>query len=87
MPKKHIGRLNQTHIAADNSSVRSKTVKRRFLSALKDFIQDERGQDLIEYALIIGLIALGAVASMQSLATGFSTSLSKVGSKMATYTS
>ena len=33
------------------------------------FWKDESGQDLIEYALVVGLIALGAVASMKGLAT------------------
>ena len=44
--------------------------------------QDESGQDLIEYALVAALIALGAVASIKpistklnSLFTGISTAL------------
>jgi pilus assembly protein Flp/PilA len=51
------------------------------------FVNDERGQDLVEYALVVSLIALGATASMSSLATSFSTAFSKVGSKLSTYTS
>lgn len=62
-------------------------MKRKFLNTSKNFIQDESGQDLVEYALIIGVIALGAVASMQSLAASFSTTLSSVGNKMSAYTS
>lgn len=31
------------------------------------FIKDESGQDLIEYALVAGLIGLGAVIAMTSL--------------------
>lgn len=58
------------------------------MQVLKDaFIKDESGQDLVEYALVVSLIALGATASMSSLATSFSTAFSKVGSKMSTYTS
>ena len=58
------------------------------MSSLKDaFVQDERGQDLIEYALVVSLIALAATASMSAVATSISTAFSKVGSKMATYTS
>ncbi len=49
--------------------------------------QDDSGQDLVEYALVVSLIALGATATMQSLATSFSTALSAMGSKLATYTS
>ena len=39
---------------------------------LRSLRQDESGQDLIEYALVAALIALGAVASMQTVATGIS---------------
>jgi pilus assembly protein Flp/PilA len=53
----------------------------------EELIRDERGQDLIEYALVVSLIALGATAAMSSLSTSFSTAFSKVGSKLATYTS
>lgn len=35
---------------------------------LKTFLSDERGQDLIEYALIVSLISFGAVAGMNALA-------------------
>ena len=35
----------------------------------KNFLSDESGQDLIEYALVAAVISLGAVASLQSLAT------------------
>jgi pilus assembly protein Flp/PilA len=58
------------------------------MQVLKDaMMQDESGQDLVEYALVVSLIALGATASMTTLATSFSTALSKVGSKLTTYTS
>lgn len=50
-------------------------------------IRDENGQDLIEYALVVGLIVLGATASMSSVASSVSTALSVVGSKMSSYTS
>lgn len=58
------------------------------LQVVKDaLIREESGQDLIEYALVVSLIALGATASMSALATSFSTAFSKVGSKLAGYTS
>lgn len=56
------------------------------MSNLKDIlvnlVRDESGQDLIEYALIAGLIALGATAAMNTLATAISTAFSTVGSKL-----
>jgi pilus assembly protein Flp/PilA len=51
------------------------------------FIKDESGQDLIEYALVVAMIALGATASISSLAGSFSTAFSSVGSKLSTYSS
>jgi len=50
-------------------------------------MKDERGQDLIEYALVVSLIALAATAGMSAVATSISTAFSRVGSKMSTYTS
>jgi pilus assembly protein Flp/PilA len=55
--------------------------------AIRRFLNEETGQDLVEYALVVALIALGATASMSSLATSFSTAFSSIGSKAATYTS
>jgi pilus assembly protein Flp/PilA len=52
---------------------------KRFFSGL---VRDESGQDLIEYALVAALIALGATAAMSSLATSISTAFSTVGSKL-----
>lgn len=49
---------------------------------LTDLIADESGQDLIEYALVAALIALGATAAMNALATNISTAFSTVGSKL-----
>jgi pilus assembly protein Flp/PilA len=38
----------------------------------------EEGQDLVEYALILALIALGATVSMKTLATAISTEFGKI---------
>ncbi len=35
---------------------------------MKNLLNDESGQDLIEYALVAAVIALGAIAAMQGLA-------------------
>jgi pilus assembly protein Flp/PilA len=37
-------------------------------SGMKRLIKREEGQDLIEYALVVALIAFAAVASMQTVA-------------------
>ena len=55
---------------------------------LKDaFIGDESGQDLVEYALVLALIALAATVSMKTLATNIGTAFTSVGTKLTTYTS
>ncbi|MGA9624130.1 MAG: Flp family type IVb pilin [Bryobacteraceae bacterium] len=55
---------------------------------LKDaFIRDESGQDLVEYALVLALIALAATVSMKALATSIGTAFTSVGTKLTTYTS
>jgi pilus assembly protein Flp/PilA len=58
------------------------------MQVLKDaLLQDESGQDLIEYALVVSLIALGATAAMSGVASAISTAFGKVGTKLSTYTS
>jgi pilus assembly protein Flp/PilA len=37
---------------------------------VRAFIDRQDGQDLIEYALVVGLVAFGATAGMTSLASG-----------------
>jgi pilus assembly protein Flp/PilA len=51
---------------------------------LSNFISDESGQDLIEYALVAALIALGATAAMNTLAGSISTAFATVGTKLST---
>jgi len=36
---------------------------------LKNLVEREEGQDLVEYALVVALIALGAVAGMSALSS------------------
>ena len=42
--------------------------------------KDTSGQDLVEYALAAGLVAVAAVAAMPTLSTTVSTVFSKIGS-------
>jgi len=43
----------------------------------------EEGQDLVEYALVVALIAFGATTGMTSLAGGINTAFSNVSSQLA----
>lgn len=52
------------------------------MSFIKNLLQEESGQDLIEYALVAGLIGLAAVAAMSSLAGKIGTAFSNVGNQL-----
>jgi pilus assembly protein Flp/PilA len=49
-------------------------------------LQDESGQDLIEYALVVALIALAATAGMSTVAANINSAFSNIGSKLTSYT-
>jgi len=49
--------------------------------------KDEAGQGLVEYTLIIALVALAATAGMNTLASYLNSAFSKVGSKLGQYIS
>jgi pilus assembly protein Flp/PilA len=48
----------------------------------KNLKQDMKGQDLIEYALMAGFVAVAAGALMPTVSTSISTVFSKIGSVM-----
>lgn len=50
---------------------------------LKSLWQDTQGQDLVEYALAAGLVAVAAVAAMPALSTVVSNVFTKIGSIIA----
>jgi len=54
----------------------------RALNVLRTLHNDESGQDLIEYALVAALIAFGAVAAMNTLATNINNAFSTIGSQL-----
>ena len=55
--------------------------------ALRDTLKDDSGQDMVEYAIVMGLIALGATVAMKGLATTIGTAFTTVGTNLTTYTS
>ncbi len=58
-----------------------------FGNVLKDVLKEEDGQDMVEYALVMGLIALGATVAMKGLATTIGTAFTNVGNTVNSYTS
>jgi pilus assembly protein Flp/PilA len=51
------------------------------------FHKDEVGQGLVEYVLIIALVAFAAVAGMSTLASALNSAFTKVGTKLGSYIS
>lgn len=52
---------------------------------MRDALKDESGQDLIEYALIVALVAFAATAGMTSLATGINTAFTNIANTLGAY--
>jgi len=51
--------------------------------AVMNFLKDESGQDLIEYALVAGLIGLGTVTAMTTLSSKIGNAFTSIGSQLA----
>lgn len=54
----------------------------KFEPILHNLLNDESGQDLIEYALIAALIAVGAIASMGALSNQIANEYNTIGSSL-----
>ena len=48
-------------------------------------LRDERGQDLIEYVLIGGVVAVGAIAGMGNLAANLNAAFGAIAGKVSSY--
>jgi pilus assembly protein Flp/PilA len=53
---------------------------------IQSILKGDEGQDLIEYALVVALIALTAAAGIRPVATAISTAFSSIATKFTTYT-
>ena len=56
-------------------------------SSLRKMAASQNGQDLIEYALVVALIAFAAAAGMSSVASNINAAFTNIGTKLTTYTS
>ena len=54
---------------------------------LRNMVADQGGQDLIEYALVVALIAFAAAAGMSTMAGKINSAFTNIGTKLTTYTS
>ncbi|MFZ0662128.1 MAG: Flp family type IVb pilin [Acidobacteriaceae bacterium] len=50
---------------------------------IKNWFSDDRGQDLVEYALVVAIIALGATVAMSSLSGEINTVFASISTKLA----
>jgi Flp pilus assembly pilin Flp len=57
----------------------------KILGTLRQFHTEESGQGLIEYLLIIALIALGAVVGMGSVASYINSAFLRIGTRLGSY--
>ena len=57
------------------------------LSVMLQILKDESGQDLIEYALVVALIAFAATAGMSAVAGGINSAFGNIATKLSSYTS
>jgi pilus assembly protein Flp/PilA len=55
----------------------------RLYVMFQDLKNREDGQDLVEYALTLALIALGAIAGMQTLASGLNNAFTTISTTLA----
>jgi pilus assembly protein Flp/PilA len=51
------------------------------------FALNDNGQDLIEYALVVALIAFAATAGMSTVAADINAAFTNIGTKLTLYTS
>lgn len=74
--KKGAGRLNPR---------RARMTLKSVIKALVVLHKDRDGQGLVEYLLILALVALGAIAGMQALANGINSAFAAISSILGTY--
>ncbi len=60
------------------------TLLSSFYLHLRNLVVREEGQDLVEYALVVALIAFGAIAGMSQLATGINNAFSGIATTLTT---
>jgi len=56
------------------------SVSAKWYLFVRNLLEREEGQDLVEYALVVALISFGAIAGMSSLASGINNAFSGISS-------
>lgn len=58
----------------------------KLYTRVQNLTHREEGQDLIEYALVVALIAFAATAGMGTVATDINAAFTNIGTALTTYT-
>jgi pilus assembly protein Flp/PilA len=74
--------MTHTSKALAANPIHGKRATAKLKRVVLDLMDDESGQDLIEYALVAALVGLGATASMKTLATTVSSALTSIGTRL-----
>lgn len=56
----------------------------RFLRVVRGFVREEEGASLVEYALLVALIALACVVALTATGTSISDMFTRLNGKLAT---
>ncbi len=70
-----------------NAILKARLTLQEYRRMFRDLVVSRQGQDLIEYALVVALIAFAAAAGMSGVATKINAAFTNIGTKMETYTS
>jgi pilus assembly protein Flp/PilA len=62
------------------------TTLKNFYLKMQNLVHNEDGQDLIEYALVVALIAFAATAGMSSVAGTINNAFGNIANSLTTYT-
>jgi pilus assembly protein Flp/PilA len=52
------------------------------MNPIRQFLRDEEGQDLVEYALLIAFIALACILGLQNLGTAINNTYNSISSSL-----
>jgi pilus assembly protein Flp/PilA len=75
-----VGRLSNA-VSHGNDLANDAVLRLHF--RVRDLLVREEGQDLVEYALVVALIAFGGVVSMKGLSTEIKTAFNSISSDLA----
>ena len=62
-------------------------MRQRFRSALRDLLSNNQGQDLIDYVLVVAMLASVAAAGMTAIAIKINQVFAALGERLSSYTS